>query len=243
MVTTATTGEARHGLAPHLRGHLLLFERRPADAPRGGARLLLAAVLMEGVRLTVLAWLYPTIPLALLLAGLLGLALLMVPTLAGLKLDTLGFRPWRAWTLTEKSYLVQVVLIANVVFPLVLAEPLQKRMAQDGMAGSLWGVFLPYLVYGFYQELVYRGMVQSELVRRGGAPIGILAANALYVFGPLHWNYFASRGSLAVPMFAAIFAIGLFFGVLYHRSRNLWLVAIFHAIGNAYMASGVGAFR
>lgn len=34
-------------------------------------------------------------------------------------------------------------------------------------------------------------------------------------------------------MFAAIFAIGLFFGVLYRRSGNLWLPASFHAVGNA----------
>jgi membrane protease YdiL (CAAX protease family) len=34
-------------------------------------------------------------------------------------------------------------------------------------------------------------------------------------------------------MFAAIFAIGLFFGVLYRRSGNLWLPAAFHAVGNA----------
>ena len=43
-----------------------------------------------------------------------------------------------------------------------------------------------------------------------------------------------------MPIFAAIFAIGLFFGVLYKRSGNLWIVAVFHAIGNAYIVLGVG---
>lgn len=51
---------------------------------------------------------------------------------------------------------------------------------------------------------------------------------------------FASRGSLAVPMFASIFVIGLFLGVLYRRSGNLWIVAVFHAIGNAYIVWSVG---
>ena len=42
-------------------------------------------------------------------------------------------------------------------------------------------------------------------------------------------------------MFAAIFLIGLFFGVLFRRSGNLWMAAIFHAIGNAYIVVSVGS--
>lgn len=223
--------------SPHLRGHLLLFDPRPAPGltANAGVRLLLAAALVEAVRLAAVRWLYPGIPLWLLLPALLGLALILVPALAGTKLSQLGFRPWHDWSATEKSYFVQVVLIANVVFPIVLAAPIGSRVAKAGFAWSLWSVFVPYLFFGFYQELVYRGMVQRELVRRWGALAGIVAANVLYTFGPLHWNYFASRGSLAVPMFAAIFAIGLLFGVIYRRSGNLWIVAVLHAIGNAYI--------
>jgi membrane protease YdiL (CAAX protease family) len=86
-------------------------------------------------------------------------------------------------------------------------------------------------------------MLQSELVRRCGAFIGILAANVLYTFGPLHSYYFASRSSLALPMFAGIFAIGLFFGVLFRRSGNLWIVAVLHGIGNAYIVGSIGPVR
>jgi membrane protease YdiL (CAAX protease family) len=56
----------------------------------------------------------------------------------------------------------------------------------------------------------------------------------------MHAYYFSSRASLAVPMFASIFAVGLFFGLLFRRSGNLWRVAIFHAIGNAYIAGSLG---
>ena len=203
---------------------------------------MLVAASVEVLRLAV-RWLYPGIPLWLWLPALLGLALLVVPALAGVKLSQLGFRPWRDWTPTEKSYFFQVVVIANVVFPVVLAQPLGNRIAQRDTAWGLWNVFVPYLFFGFYQELVYRGMVQLEVVRRWGALIGILVANALYTFGPLHWYYFASRASLAVPMFVSIFAIGLFFGVLYRRSGNLWVVAVMHAIGNAYVVWSVGPVR
>jgi uncharacterized protein len=137
--------------------------------------------------------------------------------------------PWREWSATEKSYTLQVVVFANIIFPMLLGSPLAAGVLR------LWTVFVPYLFFGFYQEVVYRGMVQGVFVRRSGAVLGVLLANILYTFGPLHWRYFAS--STATPMFAAIFAIGLLFGVLYQRSGNLWMVAVFHAIGNAYIVS------
>lgn len=229
-------------LSPHLRGHLLLFDRRPAAefSARTGVRLLLVAALVETVRLAAVRWLSPVVPLYLLMPALLWFALWVVPRITGMKLSQLGLRPWREWTATEKSYFLQVVVIANVVFPVVLASRIKDRNELSGLAWGLWNVFVPYLFFGFYQEVVYRGMVQLELVRRWGATIGIIVANVLYTFGPLHAYYFASRASLAWPMFAGIFAIGLFFGVVYQRSGNLRMVAIFHAIGNAYIVWSVG---
>jgi uncharacterized protein len=228
----------------HLRGHLLLFDGRavPALDARAGLRLLFVAVLLEVARLVALASLYPGIPLWLLAPSLLLLALVAVPGLAGLRLADLGLAPWRDWSLVEKSYLLQVIALVSIVFPLMLGLP-STSVADGGGITSLAGVFVTYLCFGFYQELVYRGMVQTELVRRWGAVAGILVANALYAFGPLHWRYFQSDPARAVPMFASILAIGLFFGALYHRSGNLWIVGSMHAIGNAYIMSTVGATR
>jgi membrane protease YdiL (CAAX protease family) len=160
-----------------------------------------------------------------------------------MSLSSIGFRRWREWTTTEKSYFLQVLVIANVLFPIVFATALRNRFDHAGLISTLWSVFVPYLFFGFYQEVVYRGMLQLELVRRWGAPAGILVANLLYAFGPLHYYYFWSRASLAIPMFALIFIIGLFFGVLFQRSRNLWIVAVFHAIGNAYIVTSLGPVR
>jgi membrane protease YdiL (CAAX protease family) len=243
MVTIDATVTTQPRSSPHLRGHLLLFDPQPAPAhsSKAGVRLLLVAAFAEVVRLAAVKSLYPGIPLWGLLPAFLGLGLLVAPRASGVGLSQLGLRPWRDWTTTEKSYFCQVVVLANVIFPIALATPLQRQIAQSGVAWGLWNAFVPYLFYGFYQELVYRGMIQLELVRRWGAPIGIVVANVLYTFGPLHWDYFAARASLAVPMFASIFAIGLFFGILYRRSGNLWIVAVFHAIGNAYIVWSVGS--
>ena len=227
----------------HLRGHLLLFERRPwpAYTDAAGFRLLVVAGGLEILRLSALKWLYPHVPLWVLLPLLLGIALVSVPTLAGVGLSQLGFRRWGAWTTTEKSYFLQVVILAAVFLLIVLAVSLRDQAGRPGLVRSLWGVFVPYLFFGFYQELVYRGMVQLELVRRWGVPAGILGANVLYTFGPLHARYFASPAALAGPMFVSIFLIGLFFGVLYRRSGNLWIVACFHAIGNAVIVWRLGS--
>ena len=229
------------GLLLHLRGHVLLFDQRASPDYNAsiGIRLLGMAIVLEALRLVAVRWLHPGVHLMILVPLFVVCALLVVRFVAGLKLPEIGLYPWREWTPVEKSYFIQLLILANVVFPLVFASRLRLVLAQPSALFIVWNGFVPYLFFGFYQEVVYRGMVQSELVRRWGAFAGILIANVLYTFGPLHWNYFLARGSVAVPMFAAIFAIGLFFGVLFRRSGNLWIVAVIHGIGNAYIVGSL----
>jgi len=59
-----------------------------------------------------------------------GCALLAVRFGAGLRLSQIGFKPWRQWNAIEKSYFVQVLIIANIVFPLIFAAPLRRIFAQ-----------------------------------------------------------------------------------------------------------------
>jgi membrane protease YdiL (CAAX protease family) len=221
-----------------VRGHLLHFERRPTPAIPA-AKLIAGAVILEVLCQTVVGRLAQFVPLWVLFPALLALSLVFVRA-SGTRLLDLGLRPWRDWSPTEKSYFFQVLVIANVVFPLVLAGSILARLEQASMLRDLGTVFVPYLFFGFYQEVVHRGMLQSGLERRLGAVFAVLVANVLFTFGPLHWNHLTSGSAMAMPMLAMIFAVGLFFGALYQRSRNLWLPAVFHAIGNAYMVWGPG---
>ncbi|PYI91949.1 MAG: hypothetical protein DME97_12210 [Verrucomicrobia bacterium] len=229
------------GLLLHLRGHVLLFDKRlaPDYNASAGMRLLGIAIGIEALRLVAIRWLRPGVPLIILIPLFLICVLLLVRFVPGLRLRQIGLYRWREWTPVEKSYFIQVLVLANVVFPFVFAGRLGLILAQPAALSIIWNGFVPYLFFGFYQEVVYRGMVQLELVRRWGAFVGILIANVLYTFGPLHWNYFSARSAVAVPMFAAIFAIGLFFGVLFRRSGNLWMVAVLHGIGNAYIVGSL----
>ena len=201
----------------HVRGHILLFDIRsaPTFGAAVGVRLLLIAIGVEVLRLAAVRSLHPALSLLIVVLLLLAAVLLLVRFVAPLKFSQIGLYPWREWTPVEKSYFVQLLIIANVVFPLVFASRLRSISAQPSALSTIWTLFVPYLFFGFYQEVVYRGILQTELVRRWGAVIGILIANIFYTFGPLHWNYFSARSSIALPMFAAIFAIGLFFGALF----------------------------
>ena len=219
-------------VSDHWRGHLLLFDlkARPSYPARAGLRLLLCFLFLEAVLgprfhlLDVLGVQQP--PAWIRVAVLLVLALALVRFVAGLKLSAIGLLPWREWSATEKSYFVQVVVIANVVFAVIFGGHFAGAAAAMNFA------------WGFYQELAYRGMLQTELTQRFGSTAGILGANLAYTFGPLHFYHFG--GSSPVAMFAAIFAIGLLFGVLRHRSGNLWLPAVFHGIGTAWILGPAG---
>ncbi len=221
------------------RGHVFLFDREREPVTYGsaaGARLLLIVVGLEAIRLVRQPLQLSVLPLGLEVAIYLFLALASTRVFAGVTWDQIGFRRWGLWNATEKAYFVEVLVLVNVVFLILFGSRLRAVLSDPSVLSS---VFVPYLVYGFYQEVLYRGLLQTELVRRWGAWAGILVSNTLYAFGPQHYQYFSSKPSIAVPMFAAIFAIGLVFALVFHRARNLWIVAVMHGFGNAY---AVGAF-
>jgi membrane protease YdiL (CAAX protease family) len=221
------------------RGHVFLFDKQreaPAYSDAQGRRLLLTAAGLEGLRLTVQRirpaflpwWLEAPMYLALALGAV---RVICVPW------SQIGFNRWTDWNATEKSYLMQVLILLTVVFALMFGDRVRVSLSHPGTLGT---VFLPYFVFGFYQEVLYRGLLQTELVRRWGPTLGILASNALYTVGPLHYAYFFSKASLAVPMFGAVFAIGLIFSMVFYRTANLWIVGVMHAFGNAYAIVAFG---
>jgi len=221
------------------RGHVFLFDREREPVTYGsaaGARLLLIVAGLEAIRLVRHQLHLSFLPLGVEIAIYLLLALALTRRVARVTWDQIGFRPWRLWNATEKAYFVEVVVLVNLVFPMLFATRLRAVLSDPTV---VWTVFVPYLIFGFYQEVVYRGLLQTELVRRWGAIGGILVSNTLYAFGPLHLAYYSVKPSVAVPMFASIYAIGLLFALVFHRAGNLWIVAVMHAFGNAY---AVGLF-
>ena len=231
-------------IGPLLRGHLLLFDRRdpPAISAKAGWWLLALFAIFEfalGPRLENLHLLNVPVPDTAFRVLLQTAAVLVaVRLLAGLRWRDIGFLPLTRWTATETLYFMQVVIAAGAIFYLLYVRGAPLAGAPLQAAGLIAGT---QLLWGFYQELIYRGLLQSELMRRFGAVWGALIANVAFTFGPLHFYYFHSALSDAgkAEIFAAIFAIGLFFAFIFARTRNLWIVGIFHGIGNLFTNSGM----
>ena len=225
------------------RGHVFLFDKKRRPATFGnaaGVRLLLIVLGLEIVRLARNPLRLSFLPFGLEVSIYLLTVLVAARLVARVTWSQVGFIPWVEWNATEKSYFVQVLILINLVFPILFASKLRTALADPSM---IWKVFIPYFVYGFYQEVLYRGLLQTELVRRWGTISGIIMSNILYTFGPLHYYYVFSDSSLMLPMFASIFAIGLLFAIVFLRTGNLWIVAFMHAFGNAYAVGIFGRLR
>jgi membrane protease YdiL (CAAX protease family) len=148
----------------------------------------------------------------------------------GLPMVAVGLRRFADWTLRERLYLLEVVPLAAVVFAIVFANRLLALLDKHGFAGFLLFSVLTGLLWGIVQEFLYRGWLQTELTRRFGAMAGLLVANLAFTFGPLHLNYLLEPAGVRWGGLAAVFGIGLFFGIVYYRSGNLWIPAVLHGL-------------
>lgn len=243
ILSASTTAHSADGrLGPHWRGHVFLFDRRPTPCyePTVGIRLLLVVLLMEGVvgpRLGLFQWLGLPVPTPWIRVPLLlSLVLILAVVFARAKLSQLGFYAISKWSKTETSYFVQVLVLANLIFGLIFSGRLKAIVASSSLWGPGLAVLCLSLLWGLHQEVVYRGILQTELVRRWGTLPGMLVANLLFTFGPLHFYHFLEGNPLGTAaIFGGTFAIGLFFAVLFQRSGNLWMVGIFHGLGDWYI--------
>ncbi|MEX0645042.1 MAG: CPBP family intramembrane glutamic endopeptidase [Parvularculaceae bacterium] len=174
-----------------------------------------------------------------LVAALMALSLVIAQTCVGKHWGHLGLRPISEWTRREVLYAAQVLPIASIVFFLIFRPLIDQLIDRNGAIGFLAFNLLYGLIWGFYQEFAYRGLLQNALSSWMGPVAGVLLANLVFTFGPLHASLYA--GAMEDPsqalVFLPIFAVGLLFGIVYQRSGNLWLPAIFHGLWPLNMAS------
>jgi hypothetical protein len=225
--------------ADSLRAHALRFENtlRPRYASEAGLRVVVAFVVVAG-------GVFYALRMALDAAGAAGspsarlgfvLALLVAFVVAQrwivrLPFAGFGLRAWPAWTRRERLYLFQVAPLAAIAFAIVFQGHLRKLLELHGPVGFVVFAVLTGVLWGMVQELLYRGWLQTELTRRFGSIAGLLVANLVFTFGPLHMNYLTVAGGPHWGMLGAIFGIGLLFGVIYLRSGNLWIPAVLHGL-------------
>jgi membrane protease YdiL (CAAX protease family) len=230
----------------HWRGQLFLFDRpQPPAFSSAQAYKLMAIFLFFELLVRPFAkyearslgianrdwWMF--LQMSLLTALVCGLVL----QFAGVPFAHLGLYPWRRWSPAEKHYFPQILVITLLVFAFTQPSALQALWLRSDLWRVALLVLVPQMIWGFYQEFLYRGILQTVLVRCCGAPAGILLGNLIFTFGPLHFYHFAlaRENPSHLWIFAGIFSIGLYFAILFHRSGNLWMVAILHGLGDFFI--------
>lgn len=225
-------------LADSARAHALRFEAPLAPTYGGAAGIrMLVAFLVVGIGLFfALRYVFdaagvrgPAANLGFVVA-LLAAFVVAQRTFVGAPMAGVGLRRFADWTRRERLYFFQVVPLAAVVFAIVFSNHLRALLQQHGPTGFLLFSVLTGLIWGMVQEFIYRGWLQTELTCRFGAIAGLLAANVVFTFGPLHLNYLVGPAGVRWGGLAAVFGIGLFFGIVYWRSGNLWIPAVMHGL-------------
>ncbi|MGB5162641.1 MAG: type II CAAX endopeptidase family protein [Thermoanaerobaculia bacterium] len=92
------------------------------------------------------------------------------------------------------------------------------------------GVILPFLIAGFPEEFVYRGVLQTRLERVGGRAAAILISVLLFTAWHIPTRYFLAQGvegsagdlsSVLLGTGVPVFIVGLVFALLWDRYRSL----------------------
>jgi membrane protease YdiL (CAAX protease family) len=116
-----------------------------------------------------------------------------------------------------------------------------ERLGVAGDTVATWYLAFIALWAGLGEELYFRGYVQGTLRKRHSARYAIVVAAAL--FGARHYMQMVLLLP-KYPIFAAsawvvmAFALGIFLGFLYERTRSLWLPVIIHYLFNLIAVIG-----
>jgi uncharacterized protein len=217
---------------------VLYFNRKvkPFYHPEQGKDMLIIAMVFEVVRVGINLYKNNLGYKDILSTGISAVVLLglvfLVTKFFRFKLKDIGLRQLSDWNVYEIVYLLVMIPVGFFCFYYFTRDRVIASFNENG-SGMMLVTFIFYLCWGFYQEWIYRGFIQTELTRRFDATTAIILANIIFTIGPLHF-YQLYQGNYMI--IAATFAIGLVFGILYHRSYNLWIVGILHGIGAWFMA-------
>mgnify|MGYP003757925901 CR=1 FL=1 len=108
----------------------------------------------------------------------------------------------------EKAYTDQVAVLSNL------------KSWPEFIIALFIMAFFPAL----FEEVMFRGTLQNLLVRWWKSPLlGIVAASLIFSFIHMSVYLFASRAIL-----------GFVLGLLYHKTKNIWVNVIAHFLNNAF---------
>ena len=127
---------------------------------------------------------------------------------------------------------VQQSAIALTGIPLGLVEffilrPPDAWIAQLTFGSLVLGGLVIFFATGFSEELIFRAILLKRAVEGLGTRGGLLYVTA--IFASLH-IFFLNGVDLVF-----VFAVGLFYGFIVLKTRNLWGVILSHSLGNVIL--------
>ena len=171
--------------------------------------------------------------------GLLGACLVAVRRHGTGRLRDLGFRvKWVDLALGLGFGVAALVGVSQIArfLQAIGIEPNRESMLEPFRRGPLTVVVIVFVaVVGapLVEEMFFRGLVQSGLIARWGAAIGIIGQAVL--FGLVHLGPADARGNLGV--FLIIAPAGAVFGLLRYGFKRLGPGMFAHAVYNAIIAT------
>jgi uncharacterized protein len=134
----------------------------------------------------------------------------------------------------DRRKLLKYCIIALVIgIPTGTIEYLILRPAPAAPAFStvyfLRDVVYMLLFVGFGEELLFRGLIQKDLIATFGWRWGLLGTAFLFAIMHMTWR--------SVPELFFVFGAALILGGLYIRTKSLIAPILFHAVNNIMLAS------
>ena len=148
---------------------------------------------------------------------------------------------WKAvgldWRGNSPLLIILGALLALLLFIAYIFVGYLLGSSGSSLGASLMGVsiaiffqkFILYIAMGFGEEVVFRGYVQTRLVARFGVIWGVLVTAV--VFTLLHQIFH----SLSPVTILSGVMLWIAIGALYHMSRSLYLVGMFHGVVNTLL--------
>ncbi|MCC7466499.1 MAG: CPBP family intramembrane metalloprotease, partial [Saprospiraceae bacterium] len=159
--------------------------------------------------------------------------------------DYLHCRRWPAWSTLGLGLLLMLVSIPLVLYSLNVNQqlPLPElfKSAEDQAEAALKGLLqmdsfwelaanltLIALLPGLGEELVFRGVVQQQLMRRISNPwMALLLASVIFSAAHMQFEGFIPR-----------MLLGFILGWLYWQTKNLWVPVLCHFFNNGMQVMG-----
>src|SRR2546428_475098 len=122
---------------------------------------------------------------------------------------------------------IHILLVFTLMFLSVILRPHDAWIAQLTFSSLVLGGIVIFFATGFSEELIFRAILLKRAVEGLGTRGGLLYVTA--IFASLH-IFFLNGVDLVF-----VFAVGLFYGLIVLKTRNLWGVILSHSLGNVIL--------